>query len=197
MEIKLDSLRGVRVGWALTGSFCTLEDAIAQMEIIAAAGTEILPIMSPYCFSESTRFGTAEDFNSRVEAVCNKEILTTVAEVEPIGPQGLLDILIVAPCTSNTLAKIAHGITDNSVTMALKSHLRGGKPAVLAFATNDALGGAAQNIGTLLARKNIYFVPFRQDDPRNKPRSCIADFTLIPTALAAALAGEQVQPLLV
>lgn len=188
----------LRVGWALCGSFCTLEPATSALEAFAKrGGVDIMPIMSPITYGETTRFGTAEYWRKRVSEACGgKKIITTVAEAEPIGPKKLLDLLIIAPCTSNTLAKLALGITDTSVTMAAKAHLRGEKPVVVALATNDALAASAKNIGELMARRNVYLVPFSQDDPHGKPRSCIADFGLVSEAADAALRGVQLQPLL-
>ena len=188
----------LRVGWALCGSFCTLEPAVAAMEEFARThDADILPIMSPITYEQTTRFGTAEYWRKRVCGICGKDgIITTVAEAEPIGPKKLLDVLVIAPCTSNTMAKMANGICDTSVTMAAKAHLRGEKPVVIALATNDALAGSAKNIGELMARRHVYFVPFSQDDPAGKPRSCIAHFDLIGEAVEKALKGEQVMPVL-
>ena len=143
-----------------------------------------------------SRFGEAETFIAYAERICNRNVIRTIAEAEPIGPKKLLDALVIAPCTGNTLAKLAHGIADGPVTMAVKSHLRNGRPVIVAVSTNDALGAAAENIGKLLARKNYYFVPFQQDDPVNKPTSMVADFLQIPETVAAALEGRQLQPIL-
>lgn len=185
-----------RLGFALCGSFCTLADAFAQMEILKNMGYDITPIMSEITYSQDTRFGTAESFIKRAERICEKEVLKTIYECEPIGPKSLFDIMLIAPCTGNTLGKLANGITDSSVTMAAKAHLRNDRPLVLALATNDSLSGSAKNVGTLMARKNIYFVPFGQDDAQNKPTSCIAHFDKIPQTLQYALEGRQLQSLL-
>ncbi|QEY35785.1 dipicolinate synthase subunit B [Caproiciproducens galactitolivorans] len=186
----------MRIGYALCGSFCTFSKAIEQMRGLAEAGYAILPIMSQNAASTDTRFGKADDFIWEIEDICGRKVLKTIVDTEPIGPKKMLDLLIVAPCTGNTLAKIANGITDTSVTMAVKSHLRIGRPVLLAPATNDALAASAQNIGRLLNCKNIYFVPMRQDDPENKPSSVVADFSLIPAAALCALEGRQMQPVL-
>ena len=186
-----------RVGWALCGSFCTLAEGVrALREFAGETGARITPIMSGITRRQDTRFGAAEDFAAEVEAICGAPVLSTVAEVEPIGPKELLDLLIIAPCTGNTLAKLNAGIADTAPTMAAKAHLRGGRPVLLALSTNDALSGAAKNIGALLDRKHVYFVPFRQDAPESKPRSCTADLTLVGAAAEAALDGRQLQPIL-
>ena len=185
----------MNIGFALCGSFCTYAKVFPIMEQLSR-DHNIIPIFSPVSFSTDTRFGTAQEHIETTTAICEKAPLHTIAQVEPIGPKKLLDVLIIAPCTGNTLAKLAHSIADTSVTMAAKSHLRNGRPVLIAVSTNDALAGAAENIGKLLARKNYYFVPFGQDDADCKPASMVADFTKIPEALSAALAGKQLQPLL-
>lgn len=157
---------------------------------------KVFPIFSSVSATTDTRFGKAEAFLTLAERICNRQVIQTIRDAEPIGPKKLLDALIIAPCTGNTLAKLAHGIADGPVTMAAKSHLRNGRPVIIAVSTNDALGAAAENIGRLLARKNYYFVPFRQDDAENKPTSMVADFSLIPDTLAAALEGKQLQPII-
>ena len=184
------------IGFALCGSFCTLGKAVEALEQLAGRYTSVWPIMSEITACTDTRFGQAEDFKKRVEEICGRSIITTVAEAEPIGPKKLLDALVICPCTGNTLAKLAHGVTDGAVTMAAKAHLRNGRPLVIAPSTNDGLSNAAPNIGTLLGRRNVYFVPFGQDDCKGKPTSLVADFTQVAAAVEAALAGEQVQPLL-
>lgn len=186
----------LNVGFALCGSFCTLEKAVEALERAAARYSAVWPILSEATAHTDTRFGSAEGFLRRIEAACGRPAITTVAQAEPIGPKKLLDILVVCPCTGNTLGKLAHGITDGPVTMAAKAHLRNGRPLVLAPATNDGLSAAAPNIGALLGRKNVYFVPFGQDDCRGKPTSLVADYGLVEPALEAALRGEQLQPLL-
>lgn len=165
------------------------------MEALAQKYT-LIPIFSPVAYSTDSRFGTAQSHIRRAADICGRDPLNTIAQVEPIGPKKLLDALVIAPCTGNTLAKLAHSIADTSVTMAAKSHLRNGRPVIIAVSTNDALAGAAENIGKLLARKNYYFVPFGQDDAANKPTSMVADFTKLPETLEAALDGRQLQPLL-
>ena len=183
------------VGFALCGSFCTYARVFPVMERLAKRD-EIIPIFSQSAFSTDSRFGTAAEHIARAEAICGKPPLHTLAEVEPIGPKKLLDALIIAPCTGNTLAKLAHSIADGPVTMAAKSHLRNARPVIIAISTNDALAGAAENIGKLLSRKHYYFVPFGQDDAFGKPTSIVADFSKLPQTLTEALAGKQLQPLL-
>ena len=186
----------MNIGFAMCGSFCTFSQVFPVMESLAREHT-LIPIFSPAAFSVDSRFGTAQAHFEKARAVCGAEPLHTIPEVEPIGPKKLLDALIIAPCTGNTLAKLAHGIADTAVTMAAKSHLRNGRPVIVAVSTNDALAGAAENIGRLLVRKNYYFVPFGQDDALNKPTSMVADFTRIPQTIACALEGKQIQPLLI
>lgn len=184
----------MKLGFAMTGSFCTFDKSIREMARLAQTDRDILPIMSENAYSVSTRFGKASEIVSRVESIANKSVIHTVTAAEPIGPQKMCDVLVVAPCTGNTLSKIALGITDTPVTMAVKSQLRIGAPVLLCVATNDALGASAENIGKLLNRKNVYFVPLSQDDPVNKPNSLVAHFELIPQAVDAALEGRQLQP---
>lgn len=184
------------VGFALCGSFCTFEEVIPQIEVLKKLNYDVIPIMSQIAYNTDTRFGTAKSFRDRIENICKHEILHTIPQAEPIGPKKMLDVLVVAPCTGNTAAKLSVGITDTPVTMAAKSHLRNGRPVVLAVSTNDGLSGAAKNIGNLLNYRNIYLVPFRQDDPEKKPRSVTADFTLIPESVEAALKGEQLRPII-
>lgn len=183
------------VGFALCGSFCTFADVFPAMEAVAKQH-DVIPIFSDTAYNTNTRFGSASAHIQRAAEICGTMPLHTIAQAEPIGPKKMLDALIIAPCTGNTLAKLAHSIADSSVTMAAKSHLRNGRPILLAISTNDALAGAAENIGKLLARKHYYFVPFGQDNPTGKPTSIVADFTKIPPALEAALEGRQVQPIL-
>ncbi len=185
----------MNIGFAMCGSFCTYAQVFPVMEELAKKHN-ITPIFSPVSYTTDSRFGTSAEHIQRATDICGKVPLHTIAEVEPIGPKKLLDALIIAPCTGNTLAKLAHSIADTSVTMAAKSHLRNGRPVLIAVSTNDALGGAAENIGRLLGRKHYYFVPYRQDDPTGKPTSMVADFSKIPQALDAALTGYQLQPML-
>ena len=184
------------VGFAFTGSFCTFSKVIRELEKVADSGAKVIPIMSEMSYNTDTRFGTAEEFRKKIEDICQNPIIKSVKEAEPIGPKGYLDILVIAPCTGNTLAKLASGIADSSVTMAAKAHLRNQKPVVIAPSTNDGLGNAAKNIGVLLNNKNLYFVPFGQDDHVSKPNSLVADMTKILPAIEAALSGEQLQPIL-
>lgn len=192
------SNRPVQVGFALTGSFCTFHQVIEQMKAVAAhPDWQVIPILSPNAYETDTRFGKAADFREQIERICGHEIWHTIAQTEPIGPKKLLDVLLVAPCTGNTLGKLANGITDTSVTMAAKAHLRNGRPVLIAPSTNDGLSASAANLGSLLGRKYIYFVPFGQDDPVHKPTSLVADFSLVADAALAALDGRQLQPMLV
>ena len=184
-----------RMGFALCGSFCTHQMVLSELQSLSDT-YDIIPIVSETAAASDTRFGTAADFLRRIEAITGRRPIRTVAEAEPIGPKALLDVLVIAPCTGNTAAKLAHGVTDTAVTMAAKAHLRNGRPVVLAIASNDGLSAGAANIGALLNRKNYYFVPFGQDDAVNKPCSLMADFCQIAPTVEAALAGEQVQPIL-
>ena len=189
------SMEKLRLGLALCGSYCTYEKLFAALPALAQE-FELVPIMSDTAAETDTRFGTAAQHIRRLMEVTGKHVITTVAEAEPLGPKLPMDALLIAPCTGNTLAKLANGVTDSSVTMAAKAHLRNGRPLVIAFSTNDGLSGSAENIGRLLNRKNIYFVPFGQDDPAKKPRSLQADFRLLAETVEAALRGEQLQPIL-
>ena len=187
----------VRIGFAMTGSFCTFAAALEQLKNLANDERwDILPILSENAYTMDTRFGTAQNTIETMETLCGKDVVHTISQAEPIGPKKMLDVLVVAPCTSNTLAKIANGINDTPVTMAVKSHIRNDKPVVLAVSTNDALAAAGRNIGQLMNQRNLFFVPMRQDDSAGKPRSVVADLTqLIPT-VEAARRGQQYQPIL-
>ena len=185
----------MNIGFALCGSLCTFEAVFPAMEKVAKDHT-LIPILSQASSTIDSRFGSSATHIRTVTDICGRPPLCTIAEVEPIGPKKLLDALIIAPCTGNTLAKLAHSIADGPVTMAAKSHLRNGRPILLAVSTNDALAGAAENIGKLLGRKHYYFVPFGQDDPVKKPTSMVADFSKIPDALSLALEEKQIQPIL-
>lgn len=185
----------IRLGFAMCGSFCTFKLVLEELERLAK-DYDITPIMSQGAAFTDTRFGKAEDFRRRVAGICGREPITTIADAEPIGPRALLDVLVIEPCTGNTLGKLANGITDTPVTMAAKAHLRNGRPLVLAVSTNDALGASARNIGTLMNAKNIFFVPMRQDSPLGKPASLVADFSETAAAIKSALEGRQTQPLL-
>ena len=187
-------MRDLTLGFALCGSFCTFEKAFEQMRRTAAAGYQLLPIMSNNAYETDTRFGRAADFIWEAEDICGRKLVHTIPGAEPLGPKRMIDALMIAPCTGNTLAKLANGITDTPVTMAAKSCLRIGLPVVLCIATNDALAASAQNIGRLMNTKNVYFVPLRQDDPEQKPNSAVADFEQLIPAVEAALKGRQLQP---
>jgi dipicolinate synthase subunit B len=185
------------VGFAICGSFCTFSKVIPQIINLKKLNYSIVPIMSDMAYSTDTRFGTAESFITQIEEICSHKIIHSVKDAEPIGPKNLLDVLVIAPCTGNTLGKLANGITDGAVTMAAKSHLRNGKPVLIAVSTNDGLGSAAKNIGQLLNYKNIYFVPMGQDDCEKKPRSVVADFEMLPEAVEMALKGKQIEPIII
>ena len=184
-----------RIGLAMCGSYCTYAEVFYHAEKLAEK-YDIVPIMSDTAAETDSRFGTASEHIRRLMALSGRKVISSITEAEPLGPALPLDALLIAPCTGNTLAKLAHGITDSAVTMAAKAHLRNGRPLIIAFSTNDGLSGSAENIGKLLNRKNIYFVPFRQDDPEKKPRSLQAFFPLMENTLEAALNGEQLQPIL-
>ena len=186
----------IKLGFAMCGSFCTFQPVLRMMEKCRDLGYDLVPIMSQNASSIDTRFGKAEDFIWQVEDICGKKISNTINDAEPIGPTHMTDIMLVSPCTGNTLAKLANSIVDTSVTMAVKSHLRNNKPVVIAVSTNDALSGSAKNIGALLNLKNYYFVPMRQDNPEGKPTSIVADFSLIPDTLEEALQNTQIQPIM-
>ena len=189
-------MKDIRVGFAMCGSFCTHKQVFSELEKLCGQYSEITPILSEACRSTDTRFGKAEDLRVAVERLTGHQAVDSIPPAEPIGPKALLDVLVIAPCTGNTLAKLAGGITDTAVTMAAKAHLRNGRPVVIAMATNDGLSAAARNIGELLVRKNYYFVPFGQDDPEKKPCSLMADFSRIGETIDAALEGRQLQPIL-
>lgn len=184
-----------KLGVALCGSYCTYEQLFAALPALKEQ-YELVPIMSDTAAETDTRFGKASEHIRRLGELCGRKVITTIAEAEPLGPREKLDALLIAPCTGNTLAKLANGITDSSVTMAAKAHLRNGRPLVIAFSTNDGLSASAENIGKLLNRRQVYFVPFGQDDAEKKPRSLQADFTRLGDAVAAALEGRQLQPIL-
>lgn len=185
------------IGFAMCGSYCTHKYALAQLEKLAEKGYSILPVMSENVYSTDTRFGKAEELVKNVENICGRSVIHTVVDAEPIGPQMKLDAMIICPCTGNTLAKIASGITDTAVTMAAKAHLRGDRPLIIALASNDALSANLKNIGQLLTRKFVYFVPLYQDDPQRKPHSLIADFSLLIPTLEDACAGKQYQKIFI
>ncbi len=183
------------IGYAFCGSFCTFKDSFEVLKQLKEQYGEILPIMSDNAYTTDTRFGTHKEWIDKIESLCKKKIIHTVADAEPLGPKISLDALVIAPCTGNTLAKLANGITDTPVCMAAKAHLRSDRPLLIALASNDAMSANLGNIGTLLSRKNIYFVPMQQDEPMKKPHSLVADFTKLPTALENAMAGKQTRKL--
>ena len=191
MNLRLD---GVRVGFAVTGSFCTFAQAFAQAEYLTSLGAELIPIMSEHASTISTRFGEADEQRKLFEQICQRKAIVTIEDAEPIGPKNMTDIMAVIPCTSNTASKLALSITDTAVTMAVKSHLRGGKPVVLGIASNDALAGSMKHLGMLANMKHYYFVPFRQDNAEKKPTSLVADFSKTAETIVSALDGKQIQP---
>ena len=192
----MEELKGVRVGFSMCGSFCTFAECFRALERLLELGCEVVPIMSFNAYDTDTRFGNAEDHRKRLAELCGRDIIHTIAGAEPIGPKNMTDVMLVANCTGNTLAKLAASITDTPVTMAVKSHLRGSKPVVLNIATNDALAGSAKNIFSLMNYKNYYFVPVSQDDFSKKPFSLMGDFAKIPESLVAALGHTQLQTVL-
>ena len=189
-------MKKTSIGFAMTGSFCTFERVLKQREALVRRGYEVLPVLSFNAGTLDTRFMTAEHLRARIVEITGNEPIDTLAGAEPIGPKKMTDVFLIAPATGNSLAKLAAGIYDTPVLLGAKSHLRNDRPLVLAVSTNDGLGAAAQNIGRLLNVRNIYFVPFGQDDPVKKPRSLVADFSQIPRTIAAALSGVQMQPML-
>ena len=185
------------IGYAFCGSFCTLSKSITEMKKLKEAGHELLPIMSGNVYATDTRFGTAEEIREKISAVASLPIVHTIPDAEPLGPKVKLDLLVIAPCTGNTLAKLANGITDTPVTMAAKAHLRTDRPLVIALASNDAMSANLANLGKLLMRKNVFFLPLRQDDPEQKPHSLVAEFDRLSEAIAAAMDGRQLRPLFI
>ena len=193
----VDTVKDLKIGFGITGSFCTISKIIPIIAELTEKGAKITPILSDAVASCDTRFGKAADLKKTLTDITGGAPMTSLPQVEPIGPKGLLDVLVIAPCTGNSIAKIANGISDTPVTLAAKSHLRNNRPVVLAVSTNDGLGGNAKNIGSLLSRKNIYLVPFKQDNCIEKESSLVADFSLIEQSLYAALTGQQLQPVLI
>ncbi len=189
-------MKNITLGYALTGSFCTISESLKALKALSEYDIKIKPIMSENVYKTDTRFGKAKDIIASVEEICGEKVIHDIVSAEPIGPKNLLDILVVAPATGNTLAKNALGITDTAVTMAIKAHLRNNKPVVFGIATNDALGASAKNLGLLHNTKNIFFVPYRQDDPHSKNNSLVCDFSLIPQTVELALQGKQLQPVI-
>lgn len=191
------SLSNLTVGFALTGSYCTFKITIPEIERIVLEGAKVIPIMSENAASTDTRFGTALEFREKIEQITSQKVICSIKDAEPFGPKALLDILVVAPCTGNTIAKIANGITDSCVSMSVKAHLRNNRPVVIAVSTNDGLSANAKNIGALMNCKNIYFVPFGQDDPFNKKTSLVAKMELIIPTIEAAMNNTQLQPVII
>ena len=190
-------MRDITLGYAFCGSFCTVGQSLKELEKLSRLDIRIKPIMSEIVYNTDTRFGNAADLIERVEELCHEKIIHDITAAEPIGPKGLLDIMVVSPCTGNTTAKIALGITDTPVTMAVKAHLRNDRPVVIGLATNDALGASAKNIGLLHNTNNIYFIPYGQDDAENKPTSIVCDFTKTLETVEYALSSKQIQPVLI
>ena len=190
------TLENKTIGFAMCGSFCTFQKALDAARNLKSAGADIIPIMSETAYSTDTRFGTALNFRKELEEITGRQILHTVYETEPIGPKKLLDALVILPCTGNTLAKLSNAVAHSSVTLAAKAHLRNKRPLVIGVSTNDGLGGAAENIGRLLARKHCFFIPFGQDDYIHKPNSLVADFTKLNITINNALENKQFQPIL-
>lgn len=185
------------IGFAFTGSFCTIGKSIEIMKKFIENGFKVLPIMSENVYNTDTRFGRAEEIKNQIYQICGQKIVHTIVDAEPLGPKVKLDALIICPCTGNTLSKIANGITDTPVCMAAKAHLRNNSPLIIALATNDALSSNLKNIATLLSRKNVYFTPMIQDDPINKPHSLVADFNLVNDTLERALSGKQISKIFI
>ena len=187
----------ITIGFAICGSYCTFKTVFEEIEKLKNAGYNIIPIMSENAYSLDTRFGDAIHWQRRLKELTENQIIHTIPQAEPIGPKKLLDALVIAPCTGNTLAKLATGVTDTSVTLAAKAHLRNGRPLIIAPSTNDALSNAAKNIGALLNYKNVYFVPFGEDNYAGKPMSMVADFSLIQSTIEMAMNGKQLQPIII
>ena len=189
-------LEGKRIGFIFTGSFCTFRKTIEELKKIVKAKAKVIPIMSEHSYTMDTKFGNAIDFINEIEDITNEKILHTIQDVEPLGPKDMLDVLVVAPASGNTMAKLANDIIDGTATMAVKSHLRRERPVVIGISTNNGLSGAGENIGKLLNRKHYYFIPFRQDNPITKPRSLVFDPTYVSKTIEYALDNEQIQPII-
>ncbi len=190
-------MKKITLGYAFCGSFCTLKQSLSALRALVALDYNIIPIMSQIVYTTDTRFIKSEDLIKEVKEITGNKIIHDIPSAEPIGPKNLLDLIVVSPCTGNTLSKMALGVTDTAVTMAVKAHLRNNKPVVLGIATNDALGATAKNIGLLHNTKNIYFVPYRQDDPFSKNNSLVCDFSLVPKTVELALENKQLQPVII
>ena len=193
----MSDLTGIKIGFAMTGSFCTFEKAFEQARILKNMGADLIPVMSFNAGTVNSRFGTAKEHIEKIEEICNHKVIMTIEDAEPVGPKKMFDVLTVTPCTGNTLAKLANSITDTPVTMAVKSHLRNMRPVVLTIASNDSLAGSAKNIGVLLNLRNYYFTPFMQDDSEKKPFSVVADYSRLPETIISALEKKQIQPIMV
>lgn len=191
------NFEGITIGWGVCGSHCSYDEVLPQVERLLQAGARVIPVMSHTAVTTDTRFGRGENLARLLEEMTGHKPITSIVDAEPAGQKKTFDCFVVAPMTGNSLAKWANAITDTPVLMAAKGTLRNLRPVVLAISTNDALGNNARNIGTLLNTKNVYFVPFGQDNPVEKPNSCVADFSLIPECVAAALEGRQLQPVLI
>lgn len=189
--------QGIKIGYALTGSFCTFEKAFKAVKALADKGADITPIMSFNAYSLDTRFGSCEKMREKFSEITGKEIIHTIEAAEPIGPKKMFELLIVSPCTGNTLSKLANNIIDTPVALAVKSHLRNDRPVLIGISSNDGLSASASNIGKLLNRKNYFFIPFSEDNPNEKPRSIVSDFSLIPVSVHYALSGKQIQPMII
>ena len=185
----------MKIGYCFTGSFCTFAHSFRALSDLVSLGYEVVPIMSENAYYTDTRFQTAEEFSTRVEGLCGRNVIHTIVDAEPLGPVEPLDLMVVAPCTGNTLAKVVQGITDTAATMAIKAHLRADRPLVIALATNDAMSQNLANIASALSRKSVYFTPMLQDSPKGKPHSLVARFDLIPSVIESALRGEQMRPI--
>ena len=190
------NFKNIKIGYIFTGSFCTFSKSISKMKDLIKLGADIIPIMSFNSYKLNTRFGKAEDFIKDIEIATGNNIIHTIAGAEPIGPKKLTDVMVVCPCTGNTISKLANDIIDTPATMAVKSHLRNNLPVIIAVSTNNALSSNAENIGKLLNRKDYYFVPFKQDNPITKPRSIVADFDMLEKTIESALNNEQISPIL-
>ncbi|MGQ9557692.1 MAG: dipicolinate synthase subunit B [Desulfurispora sp.] len=191
------TLQGVRIGFALTGSHCTMDEVLVEIERLKNAGAEVFPVVSYSVDSTDSRFGTAAALKQKLHQITGREVINTIVGAEPVGPEKMFDALVVAPCTGNTIAKLANAITDTPVLMAIKAHLRNQRPVVLAVSTNDGLGLNAKNIGLLLNTKHVYMVPFGQDSPAGKPNSLKARMDLLPDTVLLALKGKQIQPVII
>lgn len=190
-------MSNIRIGYCLTGSYCTFQKSLEVLSELLDAGFEVFPMMSENAYHTDTRFGTAKDFVETIEKMTGKPVLAQINQVEPIGPKKYIDVMVISPCTGNTLSKLANGITDTAATMAAKASLRNAIPVVIALATNDGLGQSAKSLGMLMPVKNVYFVPLRQDDPVKKPTSLVCDFSKVKETVLAALEGKQTEPMII